>query len=340
MKKMISLLTSLSMLLSMGAVILPAHASITKSDIEGVDFDTYQFYYSLDEQGEYTIPHHVHTYYVTDSEWDNKGGVYYQTDYQTEDDYKYAVITLSNDTAVDALNAVLEEASTGQPVSPEKDKHIVYYYSPDVDYAALYAIEGVEKVEMARSYWCSRFFADVDDDGLISAHVYTEDDVVLTADMFPGYSVDSISRETDRSGEEHWVVKYKFENFKKSMEFDYQAEAIDGVISSDFPIYVWESSEEMMVPAATVESPQYGDFDRSGDVGAADASMILSYAAGQGNDDAASISKVASVFCDVDNSGTVDSVDASIILSYSAAIGNGSFTGSLDQYVDMNFPAE
>lgn len=275
MKKIVSLAMSLSMLLSMGAAVISAHAAWTESDIEGVDYYRCYFYQSLDENHEYTVNNQQHTYLVMDSPYD---GTYYQLTYSDDCNYNYVLITLDENADKDALSDLLGAKVDDVPITAEDIA--VYKYSPDVNYTALYNVNGVKKVELSKYVAVNHFHIYLDDDNMMTSHIKTEEDVILTTDMFPGYTIDSITQNSYGS----WLVRYPLGDIASCIEFDRKAEEIDGVVSSMCEILFLESDGDSIWLSDTVApEPLYGDFDHNGVVNAVDASILLMYSAEFGN---------------------------------------------------------
>ena len=76
-----------------------------------------------------------------------------------------------------------------------------------------------------------------------------------------------------------------------------------------------------------------GDPDGSGEVNAADASLILASAASAGLGGEDGLSDMQRITSDVNSDGEINAVDASLVLCYAAETGLGTFSGTLEEFI-------
>ncbi|HCJ09496.1 MAG TPA: hypothetical protein DHV96_14415 [Lachnospiraceae bacterium] len=83
-----------------------------------------------------------------------------------------------------------------------------------------------------------------------------------------------------------------------------------------------------------------GDPDASGEANAADASSILAAAAASGLDQATGMNFGQLKSADINGDGEINAVDASLVLCYTAETGLGTFSGTLNEFLDMQMEDE
>lgn len=215
---------------------------LEKSDRSEYDFHCVVTTYYKDDNEELQ-PLYQDFYYKFD---DNYRG----TCYQYLRTYAYAFLTTTPDVDTEALYTILGEEAENAPYYDIADDQIVYDYSEDIDYESLYDIAGVEKVELARYLFQSPCFKHtyesdflkengISTDDLLMSIVEAEPGVTLTVDTFAdtGYNVRAVE-EHEYPGEENgtWAVYFDFDGMDSYMNFDIEAEKIEGVISSSVAI--------------------------------------------------------------------------------------------------------
>ena len=234
------------------------------TDFDSLDYPTdkdYDFHevlehYANDEQGNRQL--------VQEDIYYNFQSIYTGTYSLYERGYSYVFVTTNGKADKEELENELGKEVTAFSYYVG-DKQYVYNYSKNEDYEKVYNIDGVEKVELARSKFSERCYIPVDDWGqnewfkdnnidpkkekLIMADVYVENGFELDKDMFKdtGYDVVYVEKDNISSSEKNydlWYVYFKYKGKESYTEFNKATEKIDKVHSSDISIIRNESATE------------------------------------------------------------------------------------------------
>lgn len=268
---------------------LTANAAIEipleKTDVEGYDFYSCSTHYYTDENGENVTVYHDYYYDFTS----DFGGTYHEF-YRN---YKYVFVTLSDETASEKIDEILGEQTETVFYYGVADNQIVYDYSSEADYEALYDIKGVEKVELAKHYFSGDFSAKAYsdhrleeygivpyDNNLLMSTVKTDDSFEPTIETFAGtgYDVKAVLE----GYSDDWYIYYEYEGLDSYVEFDEQARNIDGILSSNVLFLHCESvTESANLSFDIVENEtEFGDVNYDNVIDLYDAIEISKYIMG------------------------------------------------------------
>ncbi|MDD6084745.1 MAG: dockerin type I domain-containing protein [Oscillospiraceae bacterium] len=255
---------SFGVALAMTSAILSCVPSVSASAVDSLNYPTdkdYDFHevlehYANDEQGNRQL--------VQEDIYYNFQSIYTGTYSLYERGYSYVFVTTNGKADKEELENELGKEVTAFSYYVG-DKQYVYNYSKNEDYEKVYNIDGVEKVELARSKFSERCYIPVDAWGqnewfkdnnidpkkekLIMADVYVENGFELNKDMFKdtGYDVVYVEKDNVPSSEENydlWYVYFKYKGKESYTEFNKATEKIDKVHSSNISIMLNESATE------------------------------------------------------------------------------------------------
>lgn len=309
MKKIVSLLTGLITFATMSLTAIPVSATLERIDSEEYDFYSCVDYYRT-ENGE-TTHSYEDRYYKFTSDF---SGTYHQFSRK----YSFVFITIVDDSVSEKLDSILGEHEDTVYYYHVEPNQVVYRYSADVDYESLYDIEGVEKVELAKTYVSGDFSKDtyhtneleeygIDpyDNNLLMSIVTTDDSLEPTIETFDstGYDVKAVLE----GYSDDFYVYYEYKNIDSYIEFDEQARKIDGILSSNVSFLHYESvTESANLSFDTVENEaEFGDVNYDNVIDLYDAIEISKHIMGIGNLDEDTI-----LLADINRDGETNLYDA------------------------------
>lgn len=293
-------------------------SGLMASDLEAYDYYSLGTTFYTGEDGS-SIPVYTDRYFQFNDTY--TGG----TCDQFSRDYRYVFVTVDDTAAVDVLTETLGEEETVYYYTVGENQH-VFAYDASTDYENLYDIAGVEKVELAKHLFSSRFSKwtspatwmeeeGLDADDLIQAVVTTEDGVELTADTFA--DTDFTIRNITQSGtnENEWFVYFDLVDLT-SYQFDAVAQQIDGISSASIILAIEEVGTETLVldevtPPVTSAEAICGDVNLDGSVDICDAVLIQQYMA-----DSVILAQQQTANGDCNGDGVITAEDSASLLRF------------------------
>ena len=293
-------------------------SGLMASDLEAYDYYSLGTTFYTGEDGS-SIPVYTDRYFQFNDTY--TGG----TCDQFSRDYRYVFVTVDDTAAVDVLTETLGEEETVYYYTVGENQH-VFAYDASTDYESLYDIAGVEKVELAKHLFSSRFSKwtspatwmeeeGLDAEDLIQAVVITEDGVELTKDTFAG--TDFTIRNITQSGtnENEWFVYFDLVDLT-SYQFDAVAQQIDGISSASIILAIEEVGTETLVldevtPPITSAETICGDVNLDGSVDICDAVLIQQYMA-----DSVTLGEQQTTNGDCNGDGVITAEDSASLLRF------------------------